>query len=187
MPAPIRIVLEPAARQDLEERFARTRDAETRSRYQMVLLAGAGWTAPQIAPVVRRSPDTVARVLRRYLRDGPDGVPYRPRPGRPPSAPPAWTAELQRVIDLDPHTVGVASATWTLRLLRGYLAVVTGHRAGLTQVWQALRRRDFVSKRPVHSVKRTAHEQPDWPQKVSGWRRSSLRHRPRLHPSLLIC
>ena len=170
MPAAIRISLDAAAQHELVARFEATRDADTRLRYQMVLLAADGYTAPQIAPIVRRSRATVERVLRRYRLEGPDGVPPRPRTGRPATTPPAWTAELTRVIDLDPHAVGVPSATWDLRLLANYLAATTGHRASRTQTWRALRQHQLVCKRPVHSVKRKAQEQPDWPKKVCGWR-----------------
>ncbi len=145
MPAPLRIELDEAARQELERRFEQTRDAETRLRYEMVLLAADGLTAPQVAPLVRRSPATVERVLGRYLREGPDGVPYRRRLGRRPVRPPEWDAELRRVIELEPQAVGVASAVWTLSLLRDYLERVTGHRTSLETVRQALRRRNITA------------------------------------------
>ncbi len=174
MPAPLRIELDAAGRQELENRFEQTRDAETRLRYQMVLLAADGRTAGQVAPLVRRSRATVERVLGRYLKvkEGPEGVPQRRRPGRRPNRPPEWDAELRRVIEVDPHAVGVASAVWTLGLLRDYLERTTGHRTSLETVRQALRRTDYRCKRPVHTVKRKAQTQPDWPKKVSGWRHS---------------
>src|SRR5262249_47425998 len=129
MPAPVRIALTDAARAELVARFNATRDADTRLHYQMVLLAADGRTAPQIAPLVQRSAVAVWRVLSRYRTAGPKGVLPRPRPGRPRAAPPAWAAELQRVIELDPHAVGVDSANWTTGLLAAYLARATGHRA----------------------------------------------------------
>ena len=61
MPAPLRVTLTETARRDVVVRFNATRDAETRSRYQMVLLAADGRPTTQIAPLVQRSPDTVAR------------------------------------------------------------------------------------------------------------------------------
>jgi hypothetical protein len=64
------VVLTDAARAELVARFNATRDAETRLRYQMVLLAGAGRSAPQVAPLVQRHPATVWEVLRRYLAGG---------------------------------------------------------------------------------------------------------------------
>jgi transposase len=162
MPAAVRITMTDEERAAVEQRFEGTRDAETRLRYQMVLLAADGVTAPQIAPLVRRSVDTVQRVLRRYRENGLDGVPYRPRPGRPVEVPPAWEAELRRVIAADPHTVGVKSANWTTQLLADYLAQATGHRTGIETVRVHLHAADYVCKRPTWTLQRKAEEQADW-------------------------
>jgi Winged helix-turn helix len=101
MPPPLRVPLNLAEQAELEHRYRTTRDAETRTRYQMVLLAAQGHTPPQIAMLVRRSPDTVRRVLKRYPTGGADQVPHRPiwvsrRTTRPPGRPswsgsPSWT------------------------------------------------------------------------------------------------
>jgi transposase len=110
MPPPVRVRLDQQAQAELDQRYRTTHDAETRTRYQMVLLSAQGHSAPQIATLTRRSADTVRRVLRRYLAGGPDAVPHRPHPGQPPHYPPAWQAELVRVADLDPTRLG-----WTVR------------------------------------------------------------------------
>jgi transposase len=159
---PLRVTLDPAALAELERRYQVTRDAETRTRYQMVLLNAQGQTASQIAKVVRRSPDTVRRVLNRYLAGGPQAVPHRPHPGQPPHYPPAWQAELVRVAELDPHQVGVDSALWTCRLLADYLHGVTGHAAGIETVRVALHRAGWVCKRPRWVLHRKAQAQPGW-------------------------
>jgi transposase len=163
---PLRVRLDAAAHAELERRYQATHDAETRTRYQMVLLAAQGQTAAQVAPVVRRSPDTVRRVLGRYLAGGPDAVPHRPHLGQPPHYPPAWEAELVRVADLDPHQVGVDSALWTCRLLSDYLAEVTGYRAGIETVRIALHRAGYVCKRPRWVLSRKAQAQPGWANNV---------------------
>jgi transposase len=163
MTAAMRVQLDENARQILAQRFEQTHDAETRLRYQMVLLAADDRTAPEVAPLVRRSTATVERVLHRYLAEGPDGVPHRRHPGRAASAPPTWEPELRRVIALDPHTVGVASANWTTRLLADYLATVTGYRASIEAVRLALHRADYVCKRPRWVLDRKATEQEGWP------------------------
>src|SRR5512133_3907181 len=77
---------------------------------------------------------------RRAPPGGPDAVPHRPHLGQPPHYPPAWEAELVRVAEEDPRSVGVDSALWTCRLLADYLAAVTGHRAGVETVRLALHR-----------------------------------------------
>jgi transposase len=162
MPAPIRIELTDAARAEVVARFNATRDADARLRYQMVLLAADGRSAPQIAPLVQRSAVAVWRVLTRYRAAGPAGVAPRPRPGRPRAAPPSWAAELRRVIELDPHAVGVDSANWTTGLLAAYLARASGHRASLETVRLALHRAGYVCKRPGWVLKRKAEEDPGW-------------------------
>jgi transposase len=171
MSAPLRLTLNDADRTELGDRFEAATDAETRTRYQMLLLLAAGRTPGQVAPLVRRSSVTVRRVLRRYQAEGPDGVPHRPRPGQPPQAPVAWQAELERVVEVDPRAVGVPSAVWTTRLLAGYLAEATGHRAAIDTVRAWLHRLGFVCKRPGWSLKRKATEQPDWAKNGCGWRR----------------
>src|SRR5262245_28419303 len=61
----------------------------------------------------------------RFLRGGVAAISPRKAPGRAPTVTLAWKAELLRVIDLDPHTVGVHSANWTTGLLALYLAAKT--------------------------------------------------------------
>jgi transposase len=163
MPPPtLQVTLDPNAQAELARRYHTTRDATTRTRYQMVLLDAQGHTPPQIARLVRCSADTVRRVLKRYLAQGPDAVPHRPHPGQPPHYPTSWEAELHRVADLDPRSVGVDSALWTCRLLSDYLTEVTGHRAGIETVRIALHRAGFVCKRPRWVLSRKAQAQPGW-------------------------
>ena len=161
-PPPLRVRLDPGAQAELERRYQTSRDAETRTRYQMVLLNAQGHTPPQIARLVRCSPDTVRRVLKRYLAGGPDAVPHRPHPGQPPHYPPAWEQELVRVAEEDPRSLGVDSALWSCRLLADYLAEVTGHHAGIETVRIALHRAGWVCKRPRWVLSRKAQAQPGW-------------------------
>jgi Winged helix-turn helix len=110
MAPPLRVTLDQAAHDELDRRYQTTRDATTRTRYQMILLRAEGHPVAEVARITRRSPDTVRRVLKRYLAGGADAVPHRPHLGQPPHYPPAWQAELVRVADLDPTRLG-----WTVR------------------------------------------------------------------------
>jgi transposase len=74
-----------------------------------------------IAQIVLRSPDTVVRVLKRFLVGGLDAVPRQAAPGRARRIPVAWEAELLRVIELDSHEVGQDTANWTTERLAGRL------------------------------------------------------------------
>src|SRR5229473_377223 len=102
---------------DLRQRYDTATDANLRLRSQMVLLAHQGRSVAEIATIVFRSRDTVERVLKRFLRAGVAALPRRKAPGLVPTVTPEWKAELLRVIDLAPHTVGVHSANWTTGLL----------------------------------------------------------------------
>lgn len=55
---------------ELRRRYEETTDAETRTRYQMLLLSLQGQTSSQIVHMVLRSQDTVMRVLKRFLTGG---------------------------------------------------------------------------------------------------------------------
>jgi transposase len=162
MPAPLRLRLDQRTREAVAKRYEHTRRAVERTNCQVVLLADEGRHAPEIAWLVRRGPHQVRNVLRRFQTEGLTGLAPRKAPGRAVQVTPAWQTELQRVIDLDPHSVGVDSAVWTTRLLADYLARVTGHRTGIEAVRVHLHRSGYVCKRPTWSLKRTASEQAGW-------------------------
>jgi len=151
--------LDEATATELRRRFETTDDPETRLRYQMVWLAYLGQRAPQIAQAVLRSRDTVLRVLHRFWEGGLDAVPRRTAPGPARTVTPAWEAELLRVVELDPRTVGVAISTWTTGLLAAYLAQQTGISVSQETVRQALHAHDYVCKRPTWTLERRATEQ----------------------------
>src|SRR5512142_3528883 len=111
---------------ELRRRYEDTTDAETRTRYQMLLLSLRGQTSSQIAQNVLRSQDTVVRVLKRFFTGGLDAVPRRTAPGRERTVTAAWEAELVRVIEVDPHEVGQDTANWTTERLAEYLYQQTG-------------------------------------------------------------
>src|SRR5258707_10213394 len=102
---------------DLSRRYDGTSDAETRTRYQMLLLSAKGQTSTQIAQIVLRSQDTVVRVLKRFFTGGVDAVPRPTAPGRERTVTAAREAELVRVIELDPHEVGQDTANLTTERL----------------------------------------------------------------------
>ena len=116
-----------------------------------MLLADEGRTRAEIAWLVRRGRDQVRKVLHRFQGEGLAGWLPRKHTGRALQVTPAWLAELQRVIDLDPHSVDVPSAVWTTRLLSAYLERVTGHRTGIETVRMHLHRLGYVCKRPTWS------------------------------------
>ena len=153
----------PDVRTAVEACYERSEDAETRTRCQMVLLAGEQGLRPSaIGLVVRRSKATVNRVLRRFLDAGLAGLPRQAAPGPAPTVTLAWVQELARVIDQDPHDAGVASANWTTDLLAGYLAERTGIAVDEETVRRYLHRLGYVCKRPTWTVAHKAQAEEAW-------------------------
>ncbi len=147
---------------ELRCRYEETSDAETRTRYQMLLLSLRGQTSTQIARLVLRSQDTVVRVLKRFLTGGLDAVPRRTSPGRERTVTAAWEAELLRVIELDPHEVGQDTANWTTERLAEYLGTQTGIQVTEETVRVYLHAHGYVCKRPTWTLKRKAEEKADY-------------------------
>ncbi len=160
--------LETATLTELRQRYEETPNVESRTRYQMILLAQQEYKVPQIARIVRRSQDTVARVLKRFLAEGLDAVPQRPPPGRERRVTAAWEAELLRVIELDPHEVGQETANWTTELLAEYLGKHTGIQVTEETVRVYLHAHGYVCKRPTWTLRRKAEEQAGYVGKECG-------------------
>jgi transposase len=144
---------------NLRQRYHATDDANLRLRYQIVLLAHQARSVAEIASIVLRSRDTVERVLKRFLAGGLDAVPRAYPPGMAPTVTPEWETELLRVIELDPHSVGVSSANWTTALLATYLTQATGIALSAETVRLRLHAHGYVCKRPTWTLKRKAEEQ----------------------------
>src|SRR2546421_3770150 len=169
MTAPITLAsLEKPTLSELRRRYEETTDAETRTRYQMLLLSLRGQTSSQIAQMVLRSQDTVVRVLKRFLTGGLEAVPRRSAPGRERTITQAWESELLRVIELDPHEVGQDTANWTTERLAEYLDAQTGIQVTEETVRVYLHAHDYVCKRPTWTLRRKAEEQAHYVGNVSG-------------------
>ena len=147
---------------DLRYRYDEAPDAETRTRYQMLLLSAKGQTSTQIARLVLRSQDTVVRVLKRFFTGGLDAVPRRTAPGRERTVTAAWEAELLRIIELDPHEVGEETANWTTERLAEYLGQQTGIQVSEETVRVYLHAHGYVCKRPTWTLRRKAEEKVDY-------------------------
>jgi transposase len=159
------ITLRPVDEQTLTDlcgRYDETSDAETRTRYQMLLLSAKGQTSTQIAQIVLRSQDTVVRVLKRFFTGGLDAVPRRTAPGRARTVTATWEAELVRVIELDPHEIGQDTANWTTEKLAEYLDQQTGVQVTQETVRVYLHAHDYVCKRPTWTLRRKAEEKADY-------------------------
>jgi hypothetical protein len=99
----LKVHLEQAQRAEVDRRYRAARDAETRTRYHMILLAADGKPAPQIGWMTRRNEDTVRRVIGRFLHQGMDAVPRRRPPGRAVQVTDKWLTDVVGQIAAGSH------------------------------------------------------------------------------------
>jgi transposase len=155
---------------ELRQLYETTPHAQLRLRSHIVLLAHQGRSVAEMAAIVCRRRDTVERVLKRFRQGGIAALPPRTAPGRAPTVTPEWQAARLRVLDLDPHTVGVRRAHGPTSFLATYRAAQTQVAVTAETVRLSLHAAGGVCKRPTWTLKRQAEEHPGSVGNASGWR-----------------
>jgi transposase len=146
MAATIRLQLRDAQRAELLTWSRDRRTApRTHERLEMVRLADAGWTVPQIAGVLHRHEQTVRKYIKAFVADGFAALPDRPGPGRPRRITDAHLAAVGALLD-------TSKRTWTTRQLLDWL--LTEHGVGVhpTHFSRLLHRCDYRWKRTRRSL-----------------------------------
>jgi len=139
-------------------------------RAQMVLLSAKGYSAAQIAEMFDIGPERVRYWLRRYGREGPDGLADRPRPGRPPR-----DRLARQIVDAQasngPGSSGLVQGFWTAGLLASFLASRFGLALSAAGVRRYLRAAGWRWARPrlapaVHAPGPQRKADPEAPLKL---------------------
>ena len=86
MPPARYIRLSPTEVSALETLYRHTKDADLRTRCQMVLLSAQEYSVTDISKLTLFDQDTVLFWFTRYEADGLAGLEDRPHPGRPPKS-----------------------------------------------------------------------------------------------------
>ena len=105
------------------ERLAHSRTAPARQvqRAQIIWQAAQGLTIPRIAAPLRLHSQTARDWVKRFNRNGRPGLDDLPRPGKPPPSTATERAEVVALTLLDPQTLDLPFACWTLDRLVAYL------------------------------------------------------------------
>jgi transposase len=112
---------------ELDCLYRTTRDAQLRTRVNIVLLAAEkGLIAAEIAEIVRADEQTVRRWLKRYQARGLDGLYDSPRPGGPRKVTAAYLSELIEVVHQLPTNFQLPFTSWTHDRLADFMAQKTG-------------------------------------------------------------
>ena len=137
----------------LDDLYHQTKVVRVRTRAQMILLAAEEkLTAPQIAKIVRQDEQTVRRWLKRFNREGINGLYDEPKSGSPRRVTETYRERLLVVVRQRPRSLGQPYSLWTLQRLVDFMAEETGLRFSSETVRLILKANDIVISRPQHKV-----------------------------------
>lgn len=136
-------------RRQLEKQLKNSRDVRLYRRTLTVLEYDRGRSVTEISRTLHVSRPSIYRWIERYRESShPESLRDDDRSGRPPS----WTEEcsewLQGFLKRSPAELGYFAVNWTIPLLRDPLEMCTGKRFSDDTIRRALRRQDYVWKRP---------------------------------------
>jgi transposase len=137
----------------LRQQHRQTKEAQMRSRCEMILLSDEGLSAAQIAKRVRMSARTVRRTIDRYEAEGIRGLLNKAIPGRPPRVTAGYLQQLERIVEGNPRDLALPFSNWTTAKLAEYRAQQTGIEIGARQMENSLKAQRWRLRRPVLSVK----------------------------------
>jgi transposase len=148
----------------LEKRYQETKDADERTRFQIIFLSHQGLSPPAIAKIVRRTPQGVRLIIHRYQDKGLPGLQdgRHRNPGRKPIITPGWESRLLELVEQDPRKIGVNRATWTAQLLADHLEEETGIKVSEARVRHYLYRHGYAPRRPTWTVAHKALEDSEY-------------------------
>lgn len=125
---------------------------EVRQRAIAIRMLHLGHHPDQVGELVMVTSNTIYAWHKRWREQGIEGLREGHRTGRPAKADPAYVKELERVLALDPRTLGLAFTIWTLNRLRLYLAEQTDILLSYTRFRALMSREGYRWKEPKHDL-----------------------------------
>ncbi len=125
---------------------------EVRQRAIAIRLLHLGQSPQQVAQIVLVTSNTIYAWHKRWRAQGISGLRDGHRTGRPAKADQAYLKELERVLEIDPRTLGLPFTIWTINRLRLYLAEQTEILLSYTRFRALLSREGYRWKEPKHDL-----------------------------------
>lgn len=160
---------------ELEQAISTSPYAEVRQRAIAVRMLHLGQHPETVAEMVLVTSNTIYAWHKRWREHGVSGLRDGHRTGRPAKADDGYVKELERVLALDPRTLGLPFTIWTLNRLRLYLAEQTGILLSYTRFRALMSREGYRWKEPKHDLghlqdrpaQETAAQVMEWLKKTS--------------------
>jgi transposase len=143
-----RIVLHGRTRAKLRRAAKRCRDADTRTRYRVVLLTADGWSGKRIVKALGCCAATVSRTLGRWESYGEAGLIDRREDNGRVKADDLYDRTVAWVLESTPREFFHRRPTWTRRLLVETARAYTGVTVSVTTMGRLLKRLKVRRGRP---------------------------------------
>lgn len=121
-------------------------------RARMVLLSARRYAVPDLCEIFEMTDDTLYKWFDRFDEEGPEGLFDLSRSGRPPELDDEAEREIERLLERSPVDEGYDFTTWTVPLLNEHLKRRLGLEVSDETVRRALRRLEFVWRRPRWAI-----------------------------------
>jgi transposase len=136
-----RIVLHGQTRTKLERLAKRCKDADTRTRYRIVLLSADGWRGRRIVKALGCSASTVSRTLDRFECYGQAGLIDRREDNGQTKADDPYVRTVAWILESTPKEFFHRRPTWTRQLLIETAKAYTGIAVSVTTMGRLLKRK----------------------------------------------
>lgn len=151
---------------ELKRRARAEKDAKLARRFQIIVLAIEGWTAPAIAQSVGLSRRVCQQWVQRFNREGSEGLRDKPGRGKPPLLTPEEEARLKERIDRGP-TAEDGVCAFRGQDIQRILETEFGKTRSLDTIYYVLRKMGYASLAP-----RPQHRKAD-PEAQTRFKKSS--------------
>jgi transposase len=111
-----------------------------------------GYGVETIAQMHNLSVASIYNHVNRFQAEGIEGLPDKPKSGRPSKATPEYVQLLEQTLESDPKDKGYAFSVWTQARLRHYLAQQTGITISRSRFQELLERLGYVYRRPKRDL-----------------------------------
>lgn len=171
----LNFTLKEEALAEIEQAINGSAYPEVRQRAIALRLLHLGHSPEQVAQLVMVTSNTIYAWHKRWREHGIGGLRDGHRSERPTKADSSYIQELERVLDLDPRTLGLSFTIWTLNRLRLYLAEQTDILLSYTRFRALMSRQGYCWKTPKHDLshlqdrpaQETAAQVMEWLKKTS--------------------
>jgi transposase len=152
----------------LQDEIRRSEEAKYDHRLHALLLLAKGMTCPQVADYLGDSERTVRYWIKRYQRDGLQGLVENERSGRPARLNPKQLERIASVLRGIPEDVGLRGGIWDGKSLSAFIQKQFRIELGPRQCQRLFRQLNFRLRKPRPMIARSKPEIQEAFKKKSG-------------------